>query len=174
MPGTTPTLPGPHGALLDWLALHDVEYETHEHPPAVTARATARAEGVDPRTFAKVVACRIDDQRDVLLVLDATDRVDLVKARRALDADLVRLLSEDELTALAPDCELGAMPAVGAMFGLEVLADHAVREDADISFNAGSHRHTVRVDRAAWERSAGVRYADLAEAAERRPAWDLS
>lgn len=170
----TTTLTGPHGALLDWLARHDVEYETHEHPPAETARATARAEGVDPRTFAKVVAMRVDDARTVLVVLDATDRVDLRKARRALDADEVRLLTEDELAQLAPDCELGAIPAVGSLYGLDVVADHAVHEDRDISFNAGSHRHSVRVDRAGWERAAAVRYADIADDVDVRPAWDMA
>lgn len=172
MPGPL-TLQGPHGALLDWLALHDVEFETHEHAPAETARATAKAEGVDPRTFTKVVALRVDDARNVLLALDATDRVDFRKARLALDAE-VRLLTEPELAELAPDCELGAMPAVGAMFGLDIVADHAVREDPDISCNAGSHRHSVRVDRAAWEHASGVRYADLAEDLDARPAWDLA
>lgn len=172
MPATT-ALTGPHKALIDWLAQHDVEFETHEHAPAETARATARAEGVDPRTFAKVVAMR-GDGRTALVVIDAVDRVDLHKARRALDAGDVRLLSEAELAELAPDCELGAVPAVGALYGIDVVADHAVRDDRDISFNAGSHRFSVRVDRADWERAASVRYADLAEDQDLRPAWDMA
>jgi Ala-tRNA(Pro) deacylase len=158
---------------VEWLERHDVDYETHEHLPAGTARATARAEGVDPRTFAKVVGVRIDEGRDVMLVLDATDRVNLRKARAALDADTMRLLTEVELTELAPGCEAGAIPAIGSMYGLPMYADHAVREDPDISFNAGSHRFSVRVDRAAWERATGVRYADLADEDDPRPAWDL-
>jgi Ala-tRNA(Pro) deacylase len=135
---------------------------------------TAQAEGVDPRTFAKVVGVTTDDGRRVLLVLDATDHVDLRKAREALSAREARLLSEADLVAIAPECEAGALPAVGALYGLPVYADHAVREDAAISFNAGSHRFSVRVDRSAWERAAEVRYADLAEASDRRPAWVLS
>jgi Ala-tRNA(Pro) deacylase len=168
------TLDRPLPILLDWLKRHGVEYEIHEHDPAFTARATATAEGVDPRTFAKVVALATADGGHVLVVLDATDHVDLHKARSVLGTTDVRLLSEAELTALAPDCEVGAMPAVGDLFGLGTFADYAVRDDPDISFNAGSHHFSARVDRAAWERADSVVYADLAMESDTRPAWSRS
>jgi Ala-tRNA(Pro) deacylase len=88
-----------------------------------------------------------------------------------LHAADVKLLTEDALAELAPDCELGAMPAVGGLFGVDMLADFGVRLDPAISFNAGSHRFSVRVDRLAWERATAVRYADLAAARETAPAW---
>jgi Ala-tRNA(Pro) deacylase len=168
------TLDRPHAGLLEWLASHGVEHEVHEHPEAFTARGTARAEGVDPTTFAKVVAVSTDDGRTVLLVVDASDHVDLHKARRALGTAGVRLLTESELASLAPDCQVGALPAVGPLYGLPMVADYAVREDTAISFDAGTHRHSVRVDRQAWERASGVTYADLADESDARPAWARS
>ena len=171
---TTTTLDRPYPPLLDWLASQDVEYEIHEHDPAFTARATATAEGVDPRTFAKVVGVATHDGPHILVVLDATDRLDLQKARRALGASDVRLLTEAELTGLAPGCAVGAIPAVGSLFGLATYADYAVREDPEISFNAGSHRFSARVERAAWERACGVTYADFAAADDPGPAWARS
>lgn len=168
------TLDRPYPGLLDWLASHDVEYEIHEHDPAFTARATATAEGVDPRTFAKVVGVAAHGGRNVLIVLDATDQLDLHRARRVLDARDARLLTEAELTALAPDCEVGAIPAVGSLFGLATYADYAVRDDPEISFNAGSHRFSARVERVSWERACDVVYADLAVESDSRPAWARS
>jgi Ala-tRNA(Pro) deacylase len=168
------SLDRPYAGLLEWLERNGVEHDIHEHAEAFTARGTARAEGVDPRTFAKVVGVATDDDRTVLLVIDASDRVDLHKARRALAADDVRLLTEGELAALAPDCRVCAMPAVCVLFGVPTVADYAVRDDPDISFDAGSHRYSVRVDRAAWERAAGVTYADLAEESDAGPAWARS
>jgi Ala-tRNA(Pro) deacylase len=159
---------------LSWLAERGIEHQVHEHATAFTARATAAAEGVDPRSFAKVVGVRTDDDRTFLLVVDATDHVDLVKARHALFASDVRLLTEADLIALAPDCDAGALPAVGSLFHVPMVADYAVREDRDISFNAGSHRFSVRVDRAAWEEATAVRYADLAAESDTRPAWARS
>ena len=86
------------------------------------------------------------------------------------DSD-VRLLTEPQLAELAPGCEVGALPAVGSLFGLTTYADYAVRDDPEISFNAGSHRFSARVDRARWERACDVVYADLAENADAGPAW---
>ncbi|MEX2547785.1 MAG: YbaK/EbsC family protein [Chloroflexota bacterium] len=168
------TLDRPYKPLLDWLAGQDIEYEIREHDLAFTARTTATAEGVDPRTFAKVVAVAPHDGPNAFVVLDATDHLDLRKARHVLGAGEVRLLSEPELTALAPGCEVGAIPAVGAMFGLATYADYAVRDDPEVSFNAGSHRFSARVDRARWERACGIIYADLAEDADAGPVWARS
>jgi Ala-tRNA(Pro) deacylase len=152
----------PYPPLLDWLASSDIEYEIREHDRAFTASATATAEGVDPHTFAKVIGLLTEEGRSVLVILDATDQLDLYKARRAVGSNDVRLLSEAELTALAPGCEIGAIPAVGSILGLPMYADEAVRKDPEISFNAGSHRFSARVERAGWERACGVVYADLA------------
>lgn len=170
----TTVLERPFQPLLDWLRTKDVEHEIHEHDLAFTARATATAEGVDPRTFAKVVGVATADGRNVIVVLDATDHLDLGKTRRTLGVSEVRLLNEAELTALAPGCEAGAMPAVGSLFGLPTYADYAVRDDPDISFNAGSHRFSVRVERAGWDRACGPTYADLASDSDIRPAWARS
>lgn len=168
------TLERPYQPLLDWLAGQDVEYEIHEHETVLTARATATAEGVDPRTFVKVVAVTSHGGPAAFVVLEATDHVDLRKACHVLGASGVRLLTEPELTALAPDCEVGAIPAVGALFGLTTYADYAVRDEPEISFNAGSHHFSARVERARWERACNVIYADLADDADTGPAWARS
>ena len=53
-------------------------------------------------------------------------------------------------------------------------ADYAVRDDPEISFNAGGHRFSARVDRARWERACNVVYADLAVDVDAGPAWARS
>lgn len=161
---------GPHPGLIDWLAGRHVEYELHEHSETFTAEATARAEHLDPHRFAKVVGVVTGDGRRALLVVDADDHVDLVRARRALDADDMRIMTEAEFAALAPDCEAGTMPPVPDLWGVPVYADFAVRDSAEIAFHAGSHRYAVHVDRQAWEQAAGVHYAHLAQASD-EPAW---
>jgi Ala-tRNA(Pro) deacylase len=165
-----PKITGPHAGLLDWLAGRQVEYELREHPETFTAEATARAEHVDPRRFAKVVGVITNDGRRALLLVDAPDHVDLAKARRVLGASDVRLLSEPEFAAVAPDCDAGTIPPIPELFGLPVYADFALREAPELSFHAGSHRFTVHVDRAAWERTSGIAYADLAQD-DGAPAW---
>lgn len=153
---------GPMRSLIRWLDDNHVDYEVHEHERSLTALATARVEGVDPRTFEKVIWVRTAEGKDALMIIDADDHLDLGKTRELLRSKRVKLVDEDEIRELAPECDPGAMPAVGILFGLQTYADHAVRADAEISFNAGTHTHAVRVDRAAWEHALGVVYGDLA------------
>lgn len=158
-------------SLMRWLESEGIDHELHEHDRSLTALATARAEGVDPSTFEKVVWVRSAEGGDALMVLDADDHLDLGKAREVLKSGKVKLVSEDEIEQLAPDCDPGAMPAVGSLFGLPTYADLHVKDSAEVSFNAGSHTVAVRVDRAAWEKALGVIYADLAAATWREPSW---
>ena len=161
-------------SLMTWLESAGVDYELHEHDRSLTALATARAEGVDPHTFEKVVWVRSAEDGDALIVLDANDHLDLGKAKDVLRSGKVKLVPEEELIKLAPDCDPGAMPAVGSLFGLPTYADLHVCDSAEVSFNAGSHTLAVRVDRAAWEKALGVVYADLAARTWRDPAWHRS
>jgi prolyl-tRNA editing enzyme YbaK/EbsC (Cys-tRNA(Pro) deacylase) len=146
--------------LENWLHAHAIAFEVHPHPLTFTALATARAEGIEPRTFAKVVGVRTDEGRLALIVVDAVDVLDLGKVRRLI-GEPVRLLSELELTAACPEWEVGTVPPVPTLAGVQVFADEGIRSDAQISFNAGSHRIAVRIDRAAWEEAAEIAYGDL-------------
>jgi Ala-tRNA(Pro) deacylase len=166
-----PGVGGPHAGLLDWLAGHGVEYEVQAHPLTYTAEATARAAHDDPAAFAKGVVVATDDGRHLMLVVTAAEHVDLAKARRALHAADVRILSEDELERLSPGCETGTMAPVPAVFGIPVVADLSLRDRGTVVFAAGSHRHSVMVDRGAWERACSITYADLARN-DGEPAWD--
>ena len=161
---------GPHEGLLAWLAANHVEYELREHPETFTAEATARAEHVDPRRFAKVVGVAASDGRQVLLVVDAADHVDFAKARRVLAAADARLLTEAELTTMTRGCEPGTVPPIPALFGLPTYVDFALRDTPVLAFHAGSHRFAVHVDRIAWERASGIAWADIAEDDD-APAW---
>jgi Ala-tRNA(Pro) deacylase len=157
--------------LLRWLATASIDHEVHHHATALSSDATARAEGVDPHQFVKAVIVETADGRDAILALEASDRVDLAKACEALSTSHVHLLTEDRMAAIAPDCDPGAWPPVGAWFAMPVVADRAIHDEDAITFNAGSHDYAVRVDRAGWERAAAVRYADLAEDHPGEPAW---
>lgn len=187
MAAESPGTVGPDQGLLDWLAARHVDYELREHPETFTAEATARAEHIDPHRFAKVVGVEVrpepvadgeapvktpggGGEPRVLLLVDAEDHLDLAKARRLLGAADVRILSEPEFAALAPDCEAGTLPPIPDLVGLPVYADFTLREAPEIAFHAGSHRWSVHVDRAAWERASGITYADLAQD-EGQPAW---
>jgi Ala-tRNA(Pro) deacylase len=60
----------------------------------------------------------------------------------------VEIATEYEFQDKFPDCETGAMPPFGNLYGISVFADESLARDKEIAFNAGSHRELVRL---AWE-----------------------
>jgi Ala-tRNA(Pro) deacylase len=96
------------------------------------------------RQWAKTVACVADD-RPILAVLPASRVVDFDRLREVAGARDVRLASERELESLYPDCELGAMPPLGPLYGQPVFVDRALAGGSEIVFDAGSHSDAVRV-----------------------------
>jgi len=56
-----------------------------------------------------------------------------------------RLPPETELARLFPDCELGAMPPFGNLYGMPVYLDSGLAAEEMITFNAGTHRDVVHM-----------------------------
>jgi Ala-tRNA(Pro) deacylase len=71
--------------------------------------------------------------------------MNLNTARTSLGAHQIRMATEDEFVARFPECEIGAMPPFGNLFGLKVFVDPALEKDEYIYFNAGNHVQTVRL-----------------------------
>jgi Ala-tRNA(Pro) deacylase len=91
------------------------------------------------------------DDRPIMLVLPATERVYLPEVARLLHAKEVRLAEEREFASTFSDCELGAMPPFGNLYNLPVYVDAALAHEEYIYFQAGSHTDTM-----------SVRYGDFA------------
>ena len=64
-------------------------------------------------------------------------------ARAATGANKVRLATEDEFRDAFADCELGAMPPFGNLYGMEVFMEQDVPTDGDIVFSAGTHKQVM-------------------------------
>jgi len=71
--------------------------------------------------------------------------VDLMLLRKGAKAKTVALAGEDEFSDRFPECETGAMPPFGNLFGLDVFADDSLERDKEIAFNAGTHRELIRM-----------------------------
>ena len=78
-----------------------------------------------------------------MLVVPANKLVDFQEVRFELGFKQLRMVTEFELGKLFPDSELGAMPPVGALYGLPVYLDEAMADERLIAFNGGhaSRRH---------------------------------
>lgn len=139
---------------------HAVEYQTLHHRDDFRALTTADDTHTPPREFAKTVFVWIDGSY-AMVVLPATHFVAESKLARSLGAEKVRLASESEMRDLCPDCELGAAPPFGGLYGLPVYASPVLASDEQVTFNAGTHRDAVRMSWADFERLARPRITSL-------------
>ena len=130
-----------------------VPYATIRHAPAFTARETADAAHVPGHDFAKTVIVKLDD-RLAMAVLPASEKLDVERLKKAAAARHARLALEPEFDPLFPDCELGAMPPFGNLYGMDVFVARSLAADENIAFNAGSHAELVRTAYRDFERVA--------------------
>lgn len=121
-----------------------IPYEVYTHALAYTAQEVAARQHVSGNELAKVVMIEADEQL-VMAVVRGNDKVNLHIVEDSLAARNARLATEDEFIARFPECEIGAMPPFGNLFGLKVYVDPALTKDEYIYFNAGNHVQTVRL-----------------------------
>ncbi|QEA38725.1 YbaK/EbsC family protein [Pistricoccus aurantiacus] len=134
-----------------YLDEHSVKYILLQHSQAYTAQEIAEAVHVSGRHFAKSVMVDIDG-RLALVVLPATDRIDLQQLARSVGARSVELAKEEDFKNRFPDCEVGAMPPFGNLFDMEVFVSPHLTQAETIAFNAGSHTEVMQLPYSAYER----------------------
>jgi Ala-tRNA(Pro) deacylase len=137
--------------LKEYLDSHKVKYITISHSPVYTAQQIAASAHIPGKELAKTVMVKIDG-RMAMAVLPASYRVDFDLLKEAAGASSVELASEDEFKDLFSDCEIGAMPPLGNLYGMDVFVAASLAEDADIAFNAGSHSELVQLSYKDFER----------------------
>jgi Ala-tRNA(Pro) deacylase len=138
-------------AIHEFLREAHVPYTVLPHRPAFTAQEDAAATHVPGRDWAKVVVCIIDGE-PVEAVLPAPSIVALDRLLDLTGGSEIRVANEDELGRLFPDCEPGAMPPFGPLYGQAVFVDVSLAAEPDIVFNAGTHMDAI-----------AMRWADFAK-----------
>ena len=130
--------------LKTYLDREHVHYDVLPHPERFRAVAIAFTLHTLEKEMAKVVIVKVE-RRFVTTVLPASWNVDLHRLREIFMTPHVRLATEEELKRLFPDCELGAMPPFGTLYGLPVYVDRSLTEDEEIIFEAGTHSDAIRM-----------------------------
>lgn len=129
-------------SVVELLKRERIPYTWFRHTPAPTALEQSQASHILGRCWAKVVICIADD-RPVQAVLPAHYKVDLEQLRVLASAIAVRLAREEEIAALYPDYEVGAMPPFGALHGHRVFVDRCFVGEPEMVFNAGTHTDAI-------------------------------
>ena len=137
--------------LKEYLTNENVKYVTIQHSKAFTAHEIAESAHIPDKELAKTVMFNIDGEM-AMVVIPASSHVDLDRLKLAVGSGNVDLADENEFKNEFPDCEVGAMPPFGNLYGMRVYVSQGVREDDEIAFNAGSHTELIRLAYRDFER----------------------
>jgi Ala-tRNA(Pro) deacylase len=134
----------PVAKLKRFLDDESIEYVTITHSAAYTAQKIAASAHIPGKELAKTVMIRIDGKM-AMAVLPASYKVDFELLKKASRAKTVELASEREFKDMFPECDIGAMPPFGNLYGMEVYVAESLAEDEEIAFNAGSHTELIKL-----------------------------
>ncbi|MEE9524754.1 MAG: YbaK/EbsC family protein [Thermodesulfovibrionales bacterium] len=149
--------------LTEYLDDNHVKYEKIEHTPSYTAQEIAAVAHVRGKDLAKTVMIKIND-KIAMAVLPSLYKIDFDMLKNATGAKKIELASEEEFEDIFPDCEIGAMPPFGNLYGIDVYVAEKLTEDEEIAFNAGSHTELIKLSYKDMERLVHPKVAKFASA----------
>lgn len=136
--------------LAQYLAERGVKYDVVEHPHAVTASESAKTSHISLNRLAKAVVLKGKDGF-LLAVLPASGHIQFRQLCKQLGAD-VDMASEEQIETLFLDCEPGAVPALGAAYGLKVIVDDSLANEPEIYLEGGDHASLVHISGSTFQK----------------------
>jgi Ala-tRNA(Pro) deacylase len=128
-----------------------IKYVSIQHSSAYTAQEIAAIAHIPGKDLAKTVIIKIDGKM-AMAVLPASFKVSFDNLKNTLGVKEVRLAYEQEFIDKFPDCEVGAMPPFGNIYGMEVYVAESLAEDEEIAFNACSHTELIKMSFSDFEK----------------------
>ena len=137
--------------LTQFLDQRGITYRAYHHNETYDAQHMAQILHISGRNVAKaVMACASNGPRFFVLVVPATQRVDLQRVAAVVGAANVRLATELEIHERCVDCEPGVVSVFGSHFGLQTIVDESVSKKDDLVFQGNTHAESI-----------GIRFADF-------------
>jgi Ala-tRNA(Pro) deacylase len=146
--------------LQEFLDSHGVKYEVTPHREAFTSQEIAAASHVSGKAMAKVVMVKRGTGM-AMAVLPAACKVGVDRLEKIFGTSGIAIAREHEFAGLFPDCDTGAMPPFGNLYGLEVYVDEELAAGPTIVFQAGNHRELVSMAYADFARLVQPRVAEF-------------
>ena len=135
----------PSKKLKAFLDENKIKYITIQHSSAYTAQEIAAIAHIPGKDLAKTVIIKINGKM-AMAVLPASYKVSFENLKEMLGVNEVRLAYEQEFMDKFPDCEVGAMPPFGNMYGMDVYVADSLAEDEEIAFNACTHTELIKMN----------------------------
>ena len=125
-----------------------VIYDLLNHPHSQSSLESARLAEVPAEQVLKGVLTH-DDGNYLLCVIPSDHQLSMARVNRAMSGQF-ELASEERVGEFFNDCDLGAIPALGQVYGLHVIWDDALAEEDDFYIESGDHENLIHVNRGAF------------------------
>ena len=131
--------------LESYLLQQEASYQLMAHEHSDLSMDTAEKAHVPGDALAKGILVK-DEEGYLLVVLPSDYHIEL-KTLRTLLRQEVELATESEVGTLFNDCDPGAVPPIGAAYGIKTIWDPntSLGQSDDIYFEAGDHDHLIHV-----------------------------
>jgi prolyl-tRNA editing enzyme YbaK/EbsC (Cys-tRNA(Pro) deacylase) len=134
--------------IINLLEGNNLWFELFEHTPVITSEEAAKIRnGYSQHQGTKAMIVRIKLNRNkkkfVMLVVPGDLKFDNKKIKKEFLAKDVCLASEEEVSEVTGGVQIGGVPPLGNLFGLEVLVDPTVLLNEKIIFSAGDRRISI-------------------------------
>ncbi len=137
--------------LKEFLDQERIKYVSIVHSTAYTAQEVAASAHITGKELAKTVIVELDGKM-AMAVLPANRKIVLQDLREVTGSQEVKFASEEQFKQRFPDCETGAMPPFGNLYGMDVYVGESLTENDQIAFNAGSHTEVIKLSYKDFER----------------------
>lgn len=125
-----------------------VHFDLVSHAHSRSSKQSAAAAQLPLEKIAKaIIIC--DGDRYRMCVIPAHHRLMLDRINSHMHSHY-RLATEEELAALFDDCEVGAVPALGQVYGMPVSWDEELNDTQDIYLESGDHEHLIHLNHGAF------------------------
>lgn len=128
----------------DYLRSRGIPFVTLLHRPVPSAARFAQSVHVPGSGVAKGVLLRTENWY-VLAVVAATYRVDIGRLAEVLGVSSLSLATEDEVESVFVDCERGALPPFGRLYGLTTVVDAQLAAQAEIVVEGNTRHEGIRL-----------------------------
>ena len=129
--------------LKEYLDKKGINYEIVKHPYSHSSMETASVAHIPGRKLAKSIVLE-DSLGFIMAIIPTSHHLEVEQLAHQLNRQL-DLATEEELSELFADCDVGAIPPIGDAYGMEVLVDDSLTSGEDVYFEAGDHTCLVHV-----------------------------
>jgi Ala-tRNA(Pro) deacylase len=126
-----------------YIAEQGIAWDPVAHQASSTCMEAAHGAHIPPDRVAKAVVLK-GKAGYLMAVIPASRQLNVRELGEAV-ADELALVGEPTLGDLFADCKPGAVPPVGAAYGIRTLWDEVLGSGADVYFEGGDHQTLVHM-----------------------------